>query len=312
MSQHPWVHITEHGRQTKEYLYKRKTGEIKSLRTPWKKLNDQLLNGLEWHSVIELAGNSGSGKTLVKDQLTRGLFDNNPDQDFAVLDLQFEMIGTTSVMRDVSRATKKDMKHLSSAFNPLSDEEYEEVAKYIDDHLGNNEIFVIDTPKSVPLIEKAVYDFYNFIGKPFVVTIDHSMLVERGIENDDFEVIRNLGKMLIRTKKDLPIIWIVLNQFNREFEKGERQVPNNLSAFPSKKDIYGGDSLYFAADVVIAISKPDMYLPVGSNYGPKGYNFIVSKDLMIWHVLKNRVGEPNTHLIMKTNFAEMQVIDPSM
>lgn len=312
MSQHPWVHITEHGRQAKEYIHDRRTGKVKSLKTPWDKLNNQLLNGLEWQSVVEIAGNSGCGKTLMKDQLTRDLFELNPDQDFAVLDFQFEMIGRTSVLRDVSRALKKDIKHLSSAFNPLSDDEFESVSQYIDSRLGTNDLYVIDSPKSVPLIEKAVWDFYNYIRKPIVATIDHSMLVERGVEGDDFEVIRTLGKMLIRTKKELPIIWIVLNQYNREFERGERQVPNNLSAYPSKKDIYGGDSLYFAADVVIAMSKPYMYLPLGSFYGPKNFGITVTETTLVWHILKNRVGEPNTHVLMNAKYNEMRIEDPSM
>lgn len=312
MSQHPWVHITEHGKQAKQYIQDRRTGKVKSLKTPWDKLNNQLLNGLEWQSVIEIAGNSGCGKTLMKDQLTRDLFELNMDQDFAVLDFQFEMIGRTSVLRDVSRALDKDIKHISSAFNPLSDEEFESVSDYIDKRLGNNDLFVVDTPKSVALIEKTVWDFYNHVGKPFVATIDHSMLVERGVEGDDFEVIRTLGKMLIRTKKELPIIWVVLNQYNREFEKGERQVPNNLSAYPSKKDIYGGDSLYFAADVVIAMSRPDMYLPLGSYYGPKNYGIVVNNDTLVWHILKNRVGEPNTHVLMTAKYQQMRIEDPSM
>lgn len=71
------------------------------------------------------------------------------------------------------------------------------------------------------------------------------------------------------------------------------------------------DALFFASDVVIAISKPSMYLPINSFYGPASYELRVTSDLMVWHMLKNRVGEPDKKLIMKTDFARMQVIDPS-
>jgi replicative DNA helicase len=307
----PWVHVSEHGADAKAYIHKRRTGQIRSLLTPWPKLNKELLNGVEWGSVIQLPGNSGSGKTLMKDQMVKGFFDLNRDQDFAALDFQFEMLGRTRIMRDVSRYTGKDLKTLSSAFSPISEEEEKEIFRFIDNDLGNDDIFVVDVPKNVPQIEKALYDFYNTVKKPIVASIDHSMLVERATEKDDFEVIRTLGKMLIRTKKQLPVIWIVLNQFNRTFEDAARQVPNSLSALPTKKDIYGGDSIYFASDAVIAISKPDMYLPIGSYYGPRNLGIQVTDNLMMWHVLKNRVGEPNMHLKMVANFKHMRVEDPS-
>lgn len=305
-----WVHISQHAREAKEYILKRKTGEIKSLLTPWPKLNRELLNGLEWNSVYQLAGGSGTGKTAVKDQLAKGLIDLNEEQDFMILDFQFEMLGRTGVIRDLSRVTNMSVKELSSAFLPVSDSAFNRISNYLDNNLNNYPIYTVETPKSTKGIERIVNEFYTRYGKPMVVTIDHSMLVGKDIERDDFEVIRRISEMLIRTKKQLPIIWIVLNQLNREFERQERQIPDSVNAFPTKKDIYGGDSLYFASDGVIAIARPELFIEIGKYYGPRAYNMVVRDDLMVWHVLKNRVGEPNVHLPMQSNFASMTITEP--
>lgn len=306
---HQWIHIRDHGREALEYMRKRMTGEIKSLKTPWRKLDYELLNGLEWNSVYQLAGSSGTGKTTIKDQLTRGLIDLNPDIDIAILDYQFEMLGRTSVIRDISRFTQKNMKELSSAFEPLSETDFSRISRYVNNELSNYPIYTVETPKSVTSIEIIAKQFYAAVGKPFIATIDHSMLVGKDAEKDDFEIIRRLGQMLIRTKKELPIIWVVLNQLNREYELPGRQLPNSLNAFPTKRDIYGGDSLFFASDGVIVITKPAAFMPQGSWYGPEAYQMRVRENLMVWHILKNRVGEPNTHLAMVADFASMTILE---
>lgn len=235
-------HISEHSIDALQYINKRRIGEIKSLLTPWKSLNNELLNGLEWNSAYMLVGNSGSGKTAISDELTDSSFDLNPTQDFAVLKLQFEMIGRTLVMRNISRNLKKDLKTLSSAFEPLSDSDYKNVENYILNNLSTTkEIYIVDVPAAVNAIEKIIFDFYNKVKKPFIVQLDHTLLVEKSTEADEWGVIRNLSKYIIKSKKQYPILWLILNQFNNEFEKDERQKPNSVSAYPMKKDVYGGE-----------------------------------------------------------------------
>ena len=309
MSNTPWVHINEHAKEALDYINKRRTGELKSLLTPWGSLNKELLNGLEWRSSYVLLGNSGSGKTAIADQICDESFTLNPEQDHAVLKLQFEMLGRSMVMRNISSGVKKDLKTLSSAFNPLSDADYDEIVDYITEFSTNNDIYIIDVPLSVPIILKVIDDFAKFIKKPFIIQLDHTMLVERSTEADEWGVLRSLAKIIIKIKKSYDVIWLILNQFNNEFEKEDRQKPNSITAYPMKKDSYGGVPLYFASDGVIAISKPSMYLPLGSYYGPRSNGLVVTDKLLVLHILKNRVGEPNSMLIFDAAFEQMKIIE---
>ena len=85
-----------------KYMVKRQSGEEKSIYTPWPKFNDATTDGLEWNTLTVIGGRPGSGKTLIKDQIIRESFDLNPNDDFRVLEFQFEMVGRTSALREFS------------------------------------------------------------------------------------------------------------------------------------------------------------------------------------------------------------------
>ena len=48
-----------------KYMYRRSTGEEKSIYTPWPKFNDATTDGLEWNTLTVIGGRPGSGKTLM-------------------------------------------------------------------------------------------------------------------------------------------------------------------------------------------------------------------------------------------------------
>ena len=74
----------------------------------------------ERNTLTVIGGRPGSGKTLIKDQIIRESFDLNPDDDFRVLEFQFEMVGRTSAMREFSSVTGKTYKELCSAGSTIS------------------------------------------------------------------------------------------------------------------------------------------------------------------------------------------------
>lgn len=62
----PFITIEEAARQELRYIRDRMDGKAKSLLTPWRKFNEASMNGIEWGSIITVAGMSGSGKCLGK------------------------------------------------------------------------------------------------------------------------------------------------------------------------------------------------------------------------------------------------------
>ena len=81
-----WRHVSNIRHETLNYIKKRRLGLIKSLRTPWPKLNNVLMDGLEWGSINIVGGRPGTGKTSVASQITNQAL-QNPVQDYSyVLD----------------------------------------------------------------------------------------------------------------------------------------------------------------------------------------------------------------------------------
>jgi replicative DNA helicase len=155
-------------------------------------------------------------------------------------------------------------------------------------------------------MKAAIRLFYKQIAKPFVVTLDHTLLV--GMSGGDKTIqdtLRNLSIMLAELKNELPVIFIILTQLNREIDDAERQKPGQLSNFPAEKDVFGSDSLLQCADVMIAYNRPAKYNL--QYYGPQQFMITPSdKYLLAMHVLKNRYGEVGIQWY-KANYAEMTI-----
>ena len=86
-----YVHISSATDEALTYIDNRRKGVFYSLRTRWKKLNNTINGGFEPHSLVTIAGISGSGKSSFANSLETDLFDMNPNVDFAVLSFNMEI-----------------------------------------------------------------------------------------------------------------------------------------------------------------------------------------------------------------------------
>ena len=111
----PWRHISQASNTALRYIDGRRKGEIRSLNTPWKKFNNISMGGIEWQTITTIAGMSGSGKTAVLGQLETGMKDLNPNEDFAILSFNFEMLSSRLVARKLSNKMKITTQQLYSA-----------------------------------------------------------------------------------------------------------------------------------------------------------------------------------------------------
>ncbi len=310
-SRSPWKRYTDIMQQGLDYISSRAKGEVKSLKTQWEGFNSIGLNGIEWQSLYVLAARPGVGKTLIAASLTRELQRINKDQDFAVLHFQFEMLGRNLALRELSSANRMNIRYLQSSGDadlpPLSAADMKKLVDYVGTQ-GHRQDYVIDTPLTVLEMRKALIDFYKEVKKPFVVTLDHTLLVKQsGTETNRQMTLQNLATMMTEMKNALPITFLVLTQLNREIDDPDRQKPGSLSNYPTEADVYGSDYLLQCADVMIAYNRPAKYNL--SLYGPLKY--IIQPDdkyLLAMHVLKNRFGETGIQWY-KAEYAHMTIVE---
>lgn len=300
MSEIKIMHVSEAYQSALDYMQRRRVGELKSLKTPWEKLNQATMNGLEWNTIVVVGGRPGSGKTLFTNLITREAHRCNPNESFIVLDFQFEMLARNTALREFAATTGKSVKQLSSTYDPLEEAEMRAVFNYVQKN-KDKPIYIVEKAGTVADIRRVIELALTKHGKPMIVTIDHSVLVQKGsTEKDTFETLHNLSKMMTDMKRH-KIIFIVLTQLNRDVESIERQKPGTYGNYLFDSDIYGGDALLQHADLVIGINRPSKYnLPV---YGP--HKYIVDRELLAMHVLKNRNGDAPMIMFFKEDYRHM-------
>lgn len=297
-----FIHVSEAYEQAISYARKRQSGEIKSLKTPWSKFNEVSMDGLEWNSLTVIAGRPGSGKTLIGSMISREAFALNPDQDFCVLDFQFEMLARNIALREISGHTGINVRQLSSVGTKLNNEDLDAAIRYCEAN-KLKEVYTFERPISVDAMREKIYEFYRLKKKPIVITIDHSLLLKKSAsEKDRIETLYNLGNMLAETRRQLPVCFIVLSQLNREIETTERLKPGSIGNFVKDSDIFGADALLQFTDILIGINRPAKY---GLNvYGPE--KIPVDINTLAIHFLKVRNGDPRLTMF-KAEFAKSKI-----
>ena len=237
-------HISKSVQEILEYIDKKRKGEIKELKTRWKKVDRNM--PIEWHSLYSIAGISGSGKSSFANELETSLFDYNKDEDFAVLSFNLEMLSSRQVGRKLSFKLHKTVSELYSRDdNPLSDENFEAVKKHAD-RIKNYEIYYKETPCTVSEMYDLIIKTYKNIGKPLVIFIDHARLVKKSGQSE-YDMLSSLIEMCMMVKKEIKCCIILLSQLNREIEKVER-VQNPQGHYPMRIDLFGSDAIFQGSD----------------------------------------------------------------
>lgn len=290
----PFIPIKDAARQELRYIRGRMSGEIKSLKTPWKKFNEGSMNGIEWGSIITIAGMSGSGKTAILNELETGLFDYNPNENFAVLSFNFEMIARRLVGRKISKGLQKTVKQIYSAdLNDLraniNSDEYRKAEEYTKS-IVDKPVWYVDIPGTVQEIRNTIEYFgmhmEENLERGILVTLDHSILVKKFGEQNQLETLYQLAAMFNELKKKIKSSYIIVSQLNRGIEATERIQNKNLH-YPQKSDVFGADALYQYSDMFLVTHRPEMLnLP---SYGPQG---LPVEGVVYWHYLKTRDGAP--------------------
>ena len=86
-----YTHVSHSAEDILKYIDDRRKGLLTSLKTPWRKMNQVNMNGLEFHTIHAIAGMSGSGKSSIAGQLEDGLMTLNPEFKLSVLNFNYEI-----------------------------------------------------------------------------------------------------------------------------------------------------------------------------------------------------------------------------
>lgn len=306
-----YIPIEEAAREIIGYMNDRRKGKSKSLKTPWNKLNEACMGGIEWQSITTIAGMSGSGKSSIVNELETGLFDLNPEENFSVLNFNFEMLAMKIIGRKISKGLGLTTMELYSGqedYN-LSDEDYKRALTLAKDKLSKYDIHYVDTPGTVEQIRKTILSFCLSRDNKSkdskhgtIVTLDHALLVSGKSGDIERKILFELMLMMNELKKSLKVSFIILSQLNRSIELPERLTNPDLH-YPKKADIFGADSMYQFSDIVLVSHNPKQ---LGIKfYGP---NKIPTDEKVFWHFIKMREGMPFV-AVMRDNLKHNQILD---
>lgn len=270
-------------RETLRYIQDRAKGLHQPLLTPWKAFNEATEGGIELRSISILAGLSGVGKTAVLNQLETGLIDCNPDRKLNVLSFNFEMFARNLIIRKMASSLNITTKQVANTktIGPIIG---------IGNKLSAYPIYYVDHACTVDKMEEIIREFIADNPGELVVLLDHSLLVMSS-GGDERKTLIELMNMCNKLKKEFEIAFVILSQLNRNIESTER-ILNNDAHYPQKSDLFGSDSLYQYADIVLVLHNPKI-LGINS-YGPKRF---ATKDYLFWHFLKMREGEPQVRIM---------------
>lgn len=314
-----WSSQKQAYQQALSYVNRRKEGTITSFKTPWPKVNDAGVNGLEWQSLTVIGGRPGTGKTLIKDQMIRECFKLNRGQNIRVLEFQFEMVARASKVREFCAVLGKDYKYVCSAYdkNKLTTEDFNILHAHAKKSVDINKypVDIVERPCTVDTFGKIIEGYMEKHSQTVdgqklytntVITLDHSYLLKKAKgEGTKTDMLYNLGEKLTDLKRRYPIAFVVLSQLGRGTEAAERNENGKYGNYILEGDILGGDALFQHADLVIGINRPAMKFI--DYYGPDRH-IIEDNSVLVWHFLKCRAG--NTRMtFFRAEFDKMQVVE---
>jgi hypothetical protein len=98
----------------------------------------------------------------------------------------------------------------------------------------------------------------------------------------------------------------MITQLNRSIDEPLRKVPSNIANYPTSSDIFGGDALQQASDMVVVLNRP--FKADIRSYGPYGYD--CRTDDIFMHLLKVRNGsDDNNLLFLKAQFIHQMLVE---
>lgn len=283
-----------------ERVEKRRQGIQDYIITRWDKFNNLLLGGINFASVYIIAGMMGTGKSFVRTLLQEDAFNKELNKDCVIdyvwLHFNFEMVASSELMRIAASRMGLSFYELLSVEKPLDEARFQEFKRILST-LNDLPVYTCNTSGNVyQILATARKAAEKFPDKKLVISIDHSLLVERADEADENRVMAALASTAIRIKQELGAAVIILSQLRTSLQTPQRRTPE--LQYPVNDDIFGSKQLPQAADFVIILNRPEL-LNI-TTYGPSGFP---TEGLLAFHITKNRDGDTGM-IRMKHDFSK--------
>lgn len=290
-----------------------RSGKFKPLFTSSKKETDKI-GGFYPSDQIVIAARPGSGKTARLIQLMTDFADQtiNPFYKDKIMILydSWEMAGWRNILRMISRKESIEVKALLDHNKELEEERFKRLIE-ISNLFKNYPIFISSQPVTASQWKENKKQIQGKYPKHYIINLfDHTRLVLKSEESKEEEKLTALMFAGIELKNNFNMINIFLSQLNRNIETGvsrEKIGSNNIVS----SDIFGGDSVYQAADICLTLNRPGIYglekfegIPTGIDKS----NPNKLDDLLVEGVLKQREGWTG-NLYMKHNLAHNKIWD---
>lgn len=274
-------HISKEVERSIQHVRDGMSGKRNVLPTKWKRLNKNLMGGLQPGKMYVIAGRPGVGKSAFSNQLIFDLLDENVQKNIMVVYWSFEMPGDQQILRAGSKDTKLQTFELLSVEQKLSQDKFQQYVNETQKY-KNYPIFFCSIPQNMDMIKRVNEQiFLKHPTKTVINLIDHSRLVI-GREDTELQKLNTLSKGCMWMQARMSSITILLSQLNRNIEQ-EHRAKNQYQ--PLLTDLFGGDSIGQDAHVVMMLQRPyDLYNITDTYCGedPVG--------LLAVHVEKNRDG----------------------
>lgn len=222
----------------------------------------------------------------------------------------WEMAAWRNILRMISRREGVEAKVLLDHAQKLQEETFARFLA-VTEAFKDFPVFISSQPTTVEQWKENRKQIQGKYPDKYIVNLfDHTRLILKNDENKEEEKLTSLMTAGIELKNNFNMINIFLSQMNRNIETGvnREKIGSNV---PVSSDLFGGDSVFQCADIVLALHRPGMYgltdfegIPTGIDKSDPHQ----PDNLMIEVVLKQREGWTG-NLYMKHNLAHNKIED---
>ena len=287
-----------------DHIELRRNGLILPLRTQYNDLNEAVMGGFDWNTMLCIAGMSSSGKSTLSKLLIDGIMSNCivDEKEVVCISFNFEMVAHKAMARQIVRKSRTSLSELYSIEAPIDEYKLKEMKETHFAELERHPIYYVEEPRTYAEISNTIIHYWNTMckenNKGLIVEIDHA-LITRGLPGEEHkakvdQLIENLNviKKIISAKGG-KILFIVIMQMNRDIQTIDRR-KNPEMHYPITSDVFASSLVEHYADYLLVIHNP---AKLGiRNYGPDNYPVRVSnrkETIRYCHILKNRDGIPD-------------------